>query len=119
MLRFVLRAGPGGRGSRGCAALCEFLIPPARALPAARPVHSVGSSNRFDAVRLLERCRDNVSVFLVVAVTMVALLALVAAFVVSVFCAAVLATLSLSLHRRYVRRRRDAGPADQRSKRVA
>jgi hypothetical protein len=71
-------------------------------LPAGRPVDRVGSSNGFDAVRRLDRWHDNIWVFLVVAVTTVALLALVATFLVSVFCAAVLATLFLSLHRRYV-----------------
>jgi hypothetical protein len=118
MLRFVLRAMPGGRGSRGCAALCEFLFPSAHALPAARPVDRVGSSNGFDAVRRLDRWRDNIWVFLVVAVTTVALLALVATFLVSVFSVAVVAALFVPVRSRYVRRR-DAGPADQRSKRLA
>jgi predicted PurR-regulated permease PerM len=88
-------------------------------LATGRPADRVGSSNRFDAARRLDRWRDNVSVFLVVAVTTVALLALVATFLVSAFCAAVLATLFLHSTGRYVRRRRDAGPADQRSKRLA
>lgn len=74
-------------------ALREFLIPSARVWPTGRPVDHARSSNGFDAVRRLIRWRDNLAVFLVVAVTTVALLVLVATFVVTVLSAAVLTTI--------------------------
>lgn len=119
MPRFVLRPVPGGRGSHGCAALCEFLIPPARVLPTGRPVDRVGSSNGFDAVRRLDRWRDNIWQHLDLPGCRRddSRAAAAGRHVSGVgFLRGRGRDLFLPLHRRHVRRRRDAGPADQRSK---